>query len=247
MVVTVSNKILIVLQFWSGDKANAMRLARFLADIEPEKCPNADLLLVSRYDCSQDEETVKYVAKKFNVHTHRSRRRGTGWPHGCNELFFGSMEWVYSMMQANRVPQYKAIFTCESDGAPLQSNWIKHFSRGWSRLQETSKPVYVAGALVPHPAEHVNGNCFFSGNLKFLHWMVRLIGGAPSGCGWDYYLREDFKKWGWAQLPGLRSYWGQKTMSEEGYRKEVSDGTVWLHGVKDDSFYNFTRKTLLVK
>jgi hypothetical protein len=242
----MSPKILICLEFWEGDKAQSMQLARFIADLQPGRCDSADFLFVSRFDCSQDAETIKYVARKFNVHHYRSPKSGTGWPHGCNELWFGAMEWIYHMIEAKKVPQYKAIFTIEGDGLPLQSNWIVDFSRKWDELNAI-KPVYVAGAILNpgEDGEHVNGQAFFSGDLRFLFWIVKRINGAPSNCGWDYWLRKDFARWGQAQMPGLRCYWGTKTFSQEQYEQEQRDGTVWLHGVKDNSLYSMSRKKLL--
>jgi hypothetical protein len=43
----------------------------------------------------------------------------------------------------------------------------------------------------------------------------------------------------------MRCYWGTKTFTPEQYAKEQQDGTVWLHGVKDNSLYNMSRKRLL--
>ena len=76
-------KILLALQFWKGDKDQAMRVARLIADLEPRHTDFADFLFVSRFDCEQDLATVEYVSQKFNVHTYVNRhRRGTGCRHG---------------------------------------------------------------------------------------------------------------------------------------------------------------------
>lgn len=242
----LSPKILIVLEFWQGDKEQAMQTARFIADLQPAHCEAADFLFVSRFDCAQDADTIKYVSRKFNVFHYRSPKQGAGWPHGCNELWFGAMEWIYHFIEAKRVPHYKAIFTIEGDGLPLQSNWIVDFSRKWDELN-TIKPIYVAGAILGAgtDGEHINGQAFFSGDLKFLHWLVKQVGGAPPNVGWDYWLRFEFKRRGWAQMPGLRCLWNTKTFTPEQYKSELQDGTVWLHGVKDNTLYNMTRKTLL--
>lgn len=242
----MSPKILIALEFWQGDKAQAMQLARHIADMQPGRCESADFLFVSRFDCAQDPDTIKYVSRKFNTFHYRSPKQGTGWPHGCNELWFGGMEWIYSMIEAKKVPPYKAVFTIESDGLPLQTNWIADLSRKWDELQ-VIKPVYVAGAILNEgqDGEHVNGQAFFSGSLKFLQWIVKRVGGAPPNCGWDFWLRKDFKKWGWAQMPGLRCYWNTKTFTPAQYEQEQRDGTVWLHGVKDNTLYTMSRKKLL--
>jgi hypothetical protein len=83
-----SNKILITIPFWNGDKDQAMKLARLLADLQPVHSTTADVLFVSRFDTKHDKQTIDYVSRKFNVYYHVSQRREVGWPHGCNGTFF---------------------------------------------------------------------------------------------------------------------------------------------------------------
>lgn len=238
------NRLLIVLQFYKGDQNHAMQLARFIADIQPGRCENADFLFVSRFDCPQDHQTVRYVSKKFNTWTYTSKRRGVGWPHGPNELWFGSMEWVYHMIEARKIPAYKAVFTFEADGVPLAPNWINVFLNSWNE-QEAKAPLFVFGAYLLAPGPHINGNAMFSGNPAFLHWVAKKVGGAPPRAGWDYALYADFKRWGAADFPKLKSYWGTKTFSEEGFKQALSQEIVYIHGVKDMSLLKMARKYFL--
>lgn len=241
-----ANKILLMLQYWEGDRAQAMRLARFIADLQTEKSTIADFLFVGRFDCAHDLESINYVSRKFNVFHYISKRRGTGWPHGCNDLWFGGLEWVQSMMADKKIPAYKAIFTFEADGVPLCPSWINQMSLDWD-AESKKHETFAFGALLKAPGPHINGNALFSGHPAFLHWVVRKVGGAPPRAGWDYVMYRDFKKWGAHNYPKLRSYWGTKTFSEEGFGKELTDGTVWLHGVKDDSLLNMARQKFLGK
>lgn len=243
---TMINKFLIVLQNWEGDKLAALRLAHHLADLEKSHCEGADFLFVSRFDCSHDLPTIQDVSRKFNTHHYRSPKQGTGWPHGCNELWFGAMEWVYHMICSGKIPHYKAVFTIEADGLPLVADWIPRLSKQWDELNAI-RPVYVAGSIL-NPGivgEHVNGQAFFSCDTKFLHWIVKQVGGVPPQVGWDYYLGTSFKKWGWASMPGLHCYWNTPTMTEERYKQERDNNTIWIHGVKDSSLYTMTRRRLL--
>jgi hypothetical protein len=233
------NRILIALQYWNGDRDRALELARFLADLEPERSKLADFLFVPRFDSSLDETTVHKVARKFNVYTAKSRRQGTGWPDGCNELWFSAMEWVQSMMAARKIPAYKAIFTCEADGAPIQRNWIEWMSLEWDRVNKP-KPVVIAGALV-EPGPHINGNALISGEPGFLTWIARRVGGVHPGCGWDFCLRGDFERLGWANIPCMRSLYNTPTFSSEQYTKMIENNWVWVHGGKDTSLIKLGR------
>jgi len=234
----MSDKLLLALQFYGGDKEMAMRLARLIADLEPRHSEFADFLFVSRFDCEQDLKTVEYVSQKFNTHTYINRhRRGTGWPHGPNDLWFGTMDHIYDFSQAKRFPPYKAVLTFEADACPLVPNWHRELSRAWDE-----KPVKVLGSLLQYPGWHINGNALFSADLKFLYWVSRQIGGCSPISGWDFKLAKEFKQAGWADCPKMNSHWQTKTMSEERIEELRNSGVVFLHGVKDNSVIAHMRK-----
>lgn len=239
-----TNKILVVLQYWEGDKAQAMALARLIADIEPGMSSKADFLFVCRYDCRHDMGIVSHVSRKFSTFHHVSPRRGTGWPMGCNDLFFGGLEWVFHKMKSKRLPHYKALFFIEADCSPLNVDWVSLISHNWDKLQ----PVFVAGRKLrsQHVHEHINGgSCLLSGDFKFLEWLVLGAARSNSAAGWDYRLAGEFRRWGWAEIPGLECHWNTKTLSEEQIRTEKDRGVIWLHGVKSNAVLDYARKTLL--
>lgn len=242
-------KILIALQFWQGDKEQSLKLARYLADLEPEHSKLADFLLVNRFDCADSPSTAAYLSRKFNTFHYRSTRRGVGWPAGCNSLFFGTMEWVWSMIDAKKVPAYKAIFTCEGDGAPVCQDWVAKLSGAWDRAQEKG-PVYVAGPYIPANKtnlahDHINGNCMLSGNMKFLTWLVKKVSDVHPQVGWDYILSEAFKRWGWSDIPEMKSLYNTPNFSEDEFRNMGASNWVWIHGDKSQDLIKWGRKNIL--
>lgn len=239
-------KILLALQFWEGDKVQAMKLLRFVADLEPRHSPVADILLVNRYDCEPDPAACDYAARKFNIHSYRSKRRGTGWPHGCNELWFATMEWAASMLADKKCAPYKAIFTFEADGSPIFQDWLTRLSFAWDRAASKQK-VYVAGPYIPPPIEHINGNAMFSTDPKFLSWVVRRVGGVPANVGWDYFLFPAFKRWGVGNLPEILSLYHTVGYTPEKFDELCSRGVAWVHGVKDTSLMECARERWLGK
>jgi hypothetical protein len=243
-----TNKFLIALQYWQGDKEIANKLARLIADLEPEMCNYADFLFVCRFDCSHDDSTVKYVARKFKTFTHISKRRGTGWPAGCNGTFFGTMEWFYHKKNLKQVLPYKSVLLIEADDVPLQLGWIKRMSETWDRASATGK-VCVAGPWLengPVPdCGHINGNCFITGDLNFLKWLVTRVSDVNIGVGWDYILAPQFKERGWLNLPEIKSVWRQP-ITEQIFIDQINQGeTVLWHGSKGDTGIKLARKFLL--
>lgn len=235
-----STKLLLALQFWEGDKARAMKVAKLIADMQPRHCEIADFLFVSRFDCGHDKPTLDYVSRKFNVYSYVNRRRGKEWPHGPNDLWFGTMDWIYEVNVAKRFPVYKAILTFEADAVPTDPNWVSELSREWDRAQ----PAKVVGAYQTSPGPHVNGNAMFSGDIQFLK-QIRDIGGVNPTGGWDYILAPTFQKAGWKNSKLFRSWWGCPTLSEETFAQLLREGVALHHGVKDESLLNHVRKRFL--
>lgn len=236
-------KLLIALQFWEGDRAQALELGRFLADLEPKHQTQADLLLVHRVDCRAPTEIVSHVSRKFNTTVYKSPRSETGWPAGCNGMMESTVEWAYCMMDAKRIPQYKAIFLCEADGGPVSRDWIAKMSNAWD-MANARKPVVIAGPLVYGPSEHINGNCMLSGDLNFLRWMVRGPKEQSRG-GWDYVLWPTLKQKGAANILGMRSYYNSPHFSLDQYHQFQNEDVIWMHGDKGSDLVKWGRQELL--
>lgn len=226
--------------------AAADRLARFITDLEPRKCELADLFLVNRFDCEPPRDLKTYASRRFQVCSYQTKVTNTGWPNGCNGLWAATMCWIYNMMAAERIPSYKAIFTCEADGGPICSDWIAQMSQEWDRVNAV-KPVYMAGPLVKSAVinEHINGNALMSGNMEFLKWVTRSVTPPPAGAGWDYCMAPQFRAWGWANIDRMRSYYNSATFTREQYAQMRAEHLIWVHGIKDDSLIRFGREQLI--
>ncbi len=229
-------KILLAIQFWGGDKVEAMKRARLIADLQTGHSDQADFLFFSRFDTTNDIDTVKYVSRKFDTFHAINRRRGVGWPGGCNDLFFGMVDWVYSHKEAKKVPDYKAILAFEADSCPLHSNWISQLHDSWDKARSC-----VHGPLLEQ-GPHVNGNCLVSADMKFLRWLARERGGCTPVGGWDYLMYKDFKPWGISDAPSMKSWWRVPSMDEPAYESLLAQNVCFLHGVKDDSLVRLVRK-----
>jgi hypothetical protein len=244
-----TNKILICIPFWAGDMRQAIKLARLLTDLEDRHSELADVLFVARFDCPHDDETVKYVSRRFNVFTHTSKRRETGWPMGCNGTFFGSMEWVYHKMSSGKVPNYKAVLNLGADSCPLRRDWLSTLSHAWD-LTNAHRKTYVAGPFLKDASggghDHINGDAIMlSGDLKFMKWLAVTVGGIKAAVGWDWGLAGDFRKWGWENFPFIKSLWQKPNMTHEEWDSEFRQGTILIHGVKSDDLLDISRKNLV--
>jgi hypothetical protein len=239
------NRVLLVLQFWEGDKARAGQVARLLSDIEPRHTEQADLLFASRFDCEADPHAVLYAARKFNVATFKGRRRGVGWPNGCNDLWFDVMTHLYELQSCDKLPHYKAVLTFEPDCVPLALDWLPRLSAAWDEAAKAG--CHALGAELPHPARHINGNALFSASPQFLYWVARKVRGCSATQGWDYAIRDQIFKWGGKDTPLIRSFWALRTCEPGVVPGLVSQGCVFFHGCKDESALREARGILLTQ
>lgn len=230
-------KFLIALQYYHGDVVLVNKLIDLVVDLEGGHSDRADFLLVSRYDHTPDPKLAMKLSRKFNVKTHRCRRQATGWPHGCNEMWFDTMTLAYEQIKAAKWPKYDGILTLEADDCPLSRNWVNLIGDEWNRRPGGS---VCMGDVVSHPGEHMNGNAMFSTDLKFLG-EIRKLGAAPVTQGWDYWLSAKFRKWGWYDSPIIESWWKTPTATKHALTEARGRGCVLLHGVKDASAINIIR------
>lgn len=173
------------LQFWSGDKAQAMALARLIADLEDKPRQDVIFLFTARFDTTHDEATIAYVEKKFPVLRYTTKRRGVGWPDGPNKMMADSYEHCVNLWKHNKLPPHiSAVFLGEADCVPLRRGWLdeiiqeykscgKRFLGAWLKLGDAN-------------VEHVNGNCVMS--MDFWKKCSGIFH-PPSKGGWDAALR----------------------------------------------------------
>ena len=239
-------KILISLQYWNGDRNQADRLARLIADLEKTHNGRADFLFLPRFDCQLNLDTVNYVSRKFNVLTIGNvfRRREVGWPAGCNAAAFETFDFAFSRAQQHH--PYKAVLLLEADACPLHPNWIGDLH--WAI--DNAHPAKIMGHHLPNGPKgfdggHINGCCLVSGDFDTLYFLSRKIGGCTSAAGWDWVLAPKLQKFGWSDIPQIRSWWRKPSASTEELDEAARQGCALLHGVKDASVENYVRKKFL--
>lgn len=230
-------KVLLALQYYDGDKNQAEDTARLVADLEPVKSSEIDFLVSYRNDSSVSGSLKDYLARKFDVYTHKGRRRETGWPAGPNALWFDTIARVYELGAAKKMPVYDFVLTFEADCSPLRPGWVEILWAEWKRAK-----VKVMGDMLPHPGLHINGNACFSGELSFLkHIGHKILGCSPSG-GWDFLLAPLFQKAGWFHSPSMCSEWARhQPFTAEELDNAIRAGTVFHHGMKNGTLARAVR------
>lgn len=230
------------LQFWNGDKNQAMELARLIADIEPQFRSDVSFVFSARFDTSHDKDTISYVSKKFKVYTHTTTRRSTGWPKGPNAMFVDSYQFCIEGIRNGKI-KGEAILFIEADCVPTHMEWI-------NKLIEEYKASgkMVLGAWLEEGdcgTRHINGNCIIHKDLWIKNrrilapcsggWdadckNILMPNGHPSRLIWsDYHLGTDRNPW-----RGCEYLWEAKRYRDPKNPLFGQDiYPVWIHGPKD--------------
>ena len=230
-----SMKLVIAVQFWEGDKAQAMRLARLIADIEPDRRDDVSLVLAGRYDIREDDpevaETGLYCGRKFRVGLMRSHREAVGHPDGCFGLWAGTAENCYAAYAAGA--PYDNVLFVEADGVPTRFDWIDFIKRQHQINLESG--AYVTGPLMiesPFYPAHINGTMVMHmpawANLPSLHT-------CPAGQAWDCYHGSTLVRVS-GRRPGIANLYGTHSLSLSVFKTLARD-YAWVASVKDGSAY----------
>jgi hypothetical protein len=236
----VKPRLLLVLQFFPGDRALAMELAKLWADLEPRPNKNVEVLLAARFDTKADSRVAAYLSRKFQVHTFVGRRRAQGWPFGCNELWHDIAAYVYERIVAKLWPPFDVMLTTEADSVPLVPGWTDKLLAEWDR-----RGVCVMGHLTTqYIVWHVNGNAMFSCKEPFLRAVIH-EGGCDARVGWDVAMTKTFQRWGQADSVVIRSFWRGPPFTHELLDTLLAGGAVFYHGIKTDQGIRTIRERYL--
>jgi len=230
----------IALQFYPGDQVEALRLACFLADLEPEYRDDVLLIFAERFDVQQSaelSEAIRHCAQKFPVTQLRSARRETGHPDGCFGLFAGIADLCYR--NYCHIWPWANVFFCEADGVPLRWDWIDVLKR--AHAANLAQGKRITGAFMAAHGGHINGthveHCSFWGANPEMHICRR-------GCAWDlFHARSMLPELGPA--PGISNLYGAQAISPSVFRTLANEcGHAWLSSVKDDSAWKCAQALL---
>jgi hypothetical protein len=231
----------IAIQFWRGDQAEALRLARFLADLETKRRDDVVLLFARRFDVpmsSELEAAMTYCGRKFTVSDVRSERIAEGHPAGCFGLWAGTAEQCYARY-VKGWPIDNVLFV-ESDGAPTRFDWIDHLKRLHQQNLDASKrvtgPRMEACSYYP---THINGTMVMHMSCWGDHLSLRE---CPPRVAWDCFHGQVLvSEAGPAQ--GILNLYGTKQMSLPEF-KVIGRDYAWIASAKDRSVFRCAQSLL---
>lgn len=252
--------LILNVQFWPGDRDQAMQLVRLMADLESKKRDDVILLFTARFDADFDEEAIDYASAKFQCYRFKGTRTATGWPNGPNQVMGESYSFCVEGLRDGRIPrECDGVMFIESDCVPLARDWLDQILTEWKEARRLGRKVLGAHLKYGDAnIEHINGNCIIS--LDFWRackdifnpqsrggWDATLRSpmiahGYPSKLIWsDYRLGTDDNPW-----KGCDYLWQPKKYgARENPHYGIELRPVWYHGIKTMAGINCVREKLL--
>lgn len=232
-------KLLVVVQYWAGDIAQAEQQTNLIADLERFPNQNVDILLFGRRDAPNFQiGAVQRLQAKFGtVHQLKCRRIGAvGYPYGANEMFY---DLVHIMSEPRFSEKYFAFINLESDCCPTNPGWTQQLIEAYHTAEAEGK-VMIGHLNEKNPVKHFNGVGVYSCEKT-----VKLFGqiaGGPAMAAYDLYHAQKFLAVG-KDVPEIYLDFNRPTITaDELFAKRKLDKTPALfHGVKDSSAFASVR------
>lgn len=240
--------MIVAIQYYAGDLAQAMSLARLLADIESDFRNDVLLSLICQPGTPREpavERTIVHCSLKFAVEHVESPLGAEGHPAGCTALWTGALQHYFARYLRGDCPRHASIFMVDGgDGVPLHRNWINllrvehRLTRCWGK-SITGTPYFLGTCPL-----HVNPNAVFDFEV---FKKTRLLTDVPEYDGtvltnFDVYHRAEMLDN--ASLSSVvRTDWrgdGRRITREILLAR--SRESVWLHGYKDPRLYWLCRE-----
>lgn len=228
--------IALVLQFHQADRARAMELARFIADIEPARRDDVRFRFVARYDCEQvDMDTMSAVGRKFDVSWGRTEKyQWDGWPAGPNGMAKEILETCPTWLKDNGWTDVTGLLMLEPDVVPCCKDWLNRIINHWMLAMVDG--CWQMGAWRPSGGAygHINGNC-----------VIR----TERAKGLAYHIPK-LLAWDCAIAPYARNHWCKTDVIRNAFQSNYAkpedlEGCAALHGFKDGTAMELARSKIL--
>lgn len=239
--------MILALRFSAESQAQAMKLARLLADLEPK--PRQDVLLAFTHktmdvlDLRLFDDTFLYCSRKFQVTRAAVGTDSRGWPWGPNDMWIRTVD--YFATEFKRGLKYTSIFVIDgNDSAPLHPKWIDLVKNEHARTLALERRVTGAANRLDTRGEHVNANMV----VEFSFWNdhPELVMPVPEkgrrSKAHDVYYGKTFLK-NASTSSIVCNEWRSRGITRE-IMDERATRSAWLHGYKDENLCDVARQRL---
>ena len=233
--------LVLCLQFYHGDRARAMRLARLIADIEPVRREDVEFMFVPRFDCEVDETFVSLVEQKFKCAFFRTHTQWQGWPAGPNGMIRDLLLEGQRRVAKGWLGATDSLLLIEPDCVPVTPDWLNVLIAEWQLALSADKWMMGTWRMSGGAMGHVNGNCIVRPDFASLVDLSCIT----QHFAWDCAIVPQVKD-RWHKTNLIRNLFQETNVTEERMvgRWIGEQMPVLVHGVKDESAMTIARRLL---
>ena len=237
----VTSKYAVALQFHKGDMKEALENAMLIADLEPEYNKDVMFILFAARNIGrikntpEIQEVQKHVSRKFPTVAWDSMRRGDGYPHGPNDMWYEINQRCFEEKRNGRIG-CKTLFTIEADTCPTKRNWLNEV---FTEYENCGKEVLgcISSFTGTDDGLHVNGNMVLPVDFTFRY----KLSSSPANIAWDVYHRNVFLPVAAHSKSIFNEYRCNEQKIDQYLANPKSLPTV-LHGYKGGKLRKYVRK-----
>ncbi len=234
--------IVLALQYHAGDRERALRLARFIAEIEPERREDVGIFLNCGCDSEpMDFDTMCLLGQRFPLAVHKQEKyRWSGWPAGPNGMALDLLElWSQRPMSG-----CTGIYLLEPDCVPLSRDWLTKIGARWDAARAEGAWMLGSWRNSGGPYGHINGCAVVRPDFARLTHMHEVV--TESGIAWDCAVAPAAKDH-WVASGLFRNDFQSTGATEDVLRTSemgTGESPVVVHGYKDDSAFEISKKLM---
>ena len=233
------------LQYSEGDFSRSMKLARFLADLEPHYRTDVILALVRDSSFSppvaEVEAVAEHCSRKFPVELVILPQADRGWPRGPNRQWSGMMEHFAAQRENSRDGRFNSIFVFDGgDGIPLHRQWINLLITEHKRTLDFGKLITGTIGIDTTNRFHINGNVLLETKI----WnLCPEIHDCPDHDSWDCYHFQTFAP-RTSLSTVIRNDWKCQARPSVELLSTFAQESLWWHGCKHEDLHDVAREFL---
>jgi hypothetical protein len=236
------------LQLCPFDADQALALARLIADLEPSKRVEVDVIVSARKDTP--EPIVSAIAAtlrpKFGRVFRARAQSATGaaideHPDSCFGVWSDTLYCAWGQSKLHKT-KATGILTFEPDCIPVKRDWIDQLSAEWDRALAEGKQV-VGHLHQWRDSFHINGNAIF--HVRMLEFYPALRS-TKAGMPWDIYHQELIVPLA-NDSTQILQYYRMKEFTQEHWEGLEKRGVrpAFFHGIKTLDGIRIARQMLL--
>lgn len=242
-------KLLIALQFWSGDREQAMRLAQLIAENEPARRDDVMFCFFNRSDCEPvDRETLGKMLMKMDAFSRVSMTvdRETDWPDACNAMAIDVLRQSAFQWKFGPWHDISGVLLLEPDCIPIARDWIDQVKKEWAAAFIDGKWLMGTWRDGGGDLGHINGNMVVRPDFAQLVDFTQVY----PGLAWDCALAPQLHTH-WQVTYLMCNRWKERKLCDEiiqvhrdAHGSSIFQKPVLVHGVKDDSVWDYAKRVL---